>query len=162
MQMKQLIFILIVFVFFIGGCKKNSSGSKPSIELKRVSPDVVPINGSMQIILSYTDGDNPIDSIFIYRKRLNIRSVSGTLNDSTKLAVPAHNDNKTGDIYLDFITDGSGRNDYQRYLISAVFPPVSGTPPRNEADTISYKIIAVDKQKIISDTVFFSPIVVLR
>ena len=51
--MKQLIFILIVFVFFIGGCKKNSSGSKPSIELKRVSPDVVPINGSMQIILSY-------------------------------------------------------------------------------------------------------------
>ncbi|HNE93727.1 MAG TPA: hypothetical protein PKZ66_06380, partial [Chitinophagaceae bacterium] len=130
--------------------------------IKKVGNDVVPINGSMQIILSYTDKESDIDSIFIYRTRTNIKTVSGRLNDSTKLAVPSHENNRSGEIYLDFITDGVGRNDYQKYLISAIFPPVSGIPPKNESDSMLYKIIAVDKQKNKSDTAFYYPIVILR
>lgn len=160
--MKRLILILVLFTIIINGCKKETVTTKPNIEIKKVSPSVVPINGSMQIILTYTDKESDIDSIFIYRTRTNIKTTGVRLNDSTKLAVPSHSDNKTGEIYLDFITDGLGRNDYQKYLISAVFPPVSGTPPKNEADSMLYKIVAVDKQKNKSDTVSFYPIVIIR
>lgn len=160
--MKQLILILLLFTIIINSCKKETVTTKPTIEIKKVSPSVVPINGSMQIILNYTDKESDIDSIFIYRVRANIKTTGVRLNDSTKLAVPSHAGNRTGEIYLDFITDGLGRNDYQKYLISAVFPPVSGTPPKNEADSMLYKIIAVDKQKNKSDTAFFYPIVIIR
>lgn len=160
--MKQIFLILFAFSFIIIACKKESVNTKPSISLKKVSTDVVPVNGSLQFIFSYGDKQADIDSIFIYRTRLNIKTVSSRLNDSTKLAVPYHEKNQTGDIYLDFITDGLGRNDYQKYLISAVFPPISGNPPKSEADTMSYKFIAIDKEKNVSDTVYYSPIVILR
>ncbi|MBX2931216.1 MAG: hypothetical protein KF781_04615 [Chitinophagaceae bacterium] len=160
--MKQLFFILLVFGLFVISCKKESVNTTPSISLKKVSTDVVPVNGSLQFIFSYGDKQADIDSIFIYRTRLNIKTVSARLNDITKLAVPEHEKNQTGEIYLDFITDGMGRNDYQKYLISAVFPPISGNPPRSEADTMSYKFVAIDKDKNVSDTVYYSPIVILR
>lgn len=160
--MKRIFLIILVFGFLIIACKKDSVNTTPSITLKKVSSDVVPINGSIQFVFTYGDKQADIDSIFIYRTRLNKKTASPRLNDSTKLQVPYHEKNSTGEIILDFITDGMGRNDYQKYLISAVFPPQSGTPPKNEADSMLYKFVAVDKEKNKSDTVYYSTIVILR
>ncbi|MCZ2222287.1 MAG: hypothetical protein LC122_01460 [Chitinophagales bacterium] len=160
--MKRIFLIILVFGFLMYACKKESVNTTPSITLKKVSTDEVPVNGSLQFVFSYTDKQADIDSIFIYRTRLNKRTVSQRLNDITKLKVPFHEKNTTGEIILDFITDGMGRNDYQNYLISAVFPPPKIPPPGNEADSMLYKFIAVDKEKNISDTVTYGTIVILR
>ena len=52
--------------------------------------------------------------------------------------------------------------DYQNYLISAINPPTSGTPPKRENDTLQFKFVLIDKANNASDTFTSETIVITR
>lgn len=156
--MKQTIAYLIIACFLFAACSKDSVNTRPSLTLKSVSSDVVPINGILEFKFTFGDKESDIDSLFIYRTRLNIKKALQTVRDSIKLKVADYSTNLTGEINIDF----NCQTCYQNYLISAVNPPTSGTPPKNEADSMSYKFVVKDRQKNVSDTVYYSPIVIIR
>ncbi len=139
-------------------CSKDSVNTRPSLTLKSVSDDVVPINGTLSLKFTFGDKESDIDSMYIYRTRMNIKKATQTVRDSIKLRVADYSTNTTGEMFIDFTCAAC----YQNYLISAVNPPTSGTPPRNEADSMLYKFVVKDRQKNVSDTVYYSPIVILR
>jgi hypothetical protein len=156
--MKQTVASLIIGCFFFAACSKDSVNTRPSLTLKSVSRDVVPINGTLEIRFTFGDKESDIDSLYIYRTRLNIKKATQTVRDSIKLNVADYSTNLTGEINIDFSCQAC----YQNYLISAVNPPTSGTPPKNEADSMLYKFVVKDKDKNVSDTVYYSPIVIQR
>jgi len=151
--MKSTFSYLAIACFLLAACNKDSVNTKPSLTLKSVSPDVVAFRGNMRVAFTFGDKESDIDSLFIFRKRLNIKTVT-TLRDTIGLKVADYDKNTTGEINIDFT--------YDNYLISALNPPTSGTPARKESDTLSYKFFVKDKQKNVSDTVYYSPIVILR
>jgi hypothetical protein len=156
--MKQRIAVFFSAVLFLAACSKDSVNTKPSLTLKSVSNDVVPKNGGLIFNFTFGDKESDIDSMFIYRKRINVRTVTQTLRDSIKLRVADYSTNQTGEFVLDFTCSTC----YQNYLVSAVNPPTGGVPLANIADTLLYKFVVKDRQKNVSDTVFYSPIVIMR
>jgi hypothetical protein len=155
--MKSTFSLAAIIILFVT-CSKDSVNTKPSLTLKKVSSDVVPLNGGLYFTFTFGDKEHDIDSMYIYRTRLNIKKAAQTVRDSIKVFVPDFENNQTGEINVDF----SCSSCYQNYLISAVNPPTSGTPPRNEADSMLYKFVVKDRGKNVSDTVYYSPIVIQR
>jgi hypothetical protein len=91
--------------------------------------------------------------MIIYKVRLN-KKTTATTRDSLKFSVPAFDKSVNGELTIDLT--------YQNHLISATNPPTSGTPPKREPDTLLFKFVLRDKAKNVSDTVYSSPIVVIR
>ncbi|MBC7588087.1 MAG: hypothetical protein H7178_06965 [Chitinophagaceae bacterium] len=156
--MKPIILFFLIACLLIAACSKDSVNTRPSLTLKSVSTDVVPINGTLELKFTFGDKESDIDSLYIYRTRINIKKATQTVRDSIKLRVADYSTNTTGEIDVDF----NCQTCYQNYLISAVNPPTSGSPARNEADSMRYKFVVKDRQKNVSDTVYYSPIVILR
>jgi len=142
---------LIVFV----ACSKDKFETKPTIEIKSMSPNPVPVNGTMIVDLEYTDkeGDMGGDSaVFVKRIRINQKKVSATLRDSFWMPMPGDIPKKTkGTIRLTF--------DFQNYLISAKDP---GTPPNAAPDSLIYRFCLRDKAKNASDTIESGLVVIER
>lgn len=148
MRTKLLVFGLTVVAFV--ACSKDGSNSKPSIELVSISSNVVPVNGSLQINLEYSDKEGDVsDSLFVKKIRLNQKTAPLTLRDSFRLVIPSFTPRSKGVLQLDL--------DYQNYLISAANP---GNPP--EPDTVIFKFNLRDKAKNISDTLVTEPIIIIR
>ena len=132
---------LIVFV----ACSKDKFATKPSLEIKSISPNPLPKNSvPLEIELEYTDkeGDLAEDSaIFVRKIRINQKKVGNTLRDSFWLALPGNVPKKTkGTIKLTL--------DYEKYAKSASNP---GNPPA--PDSLIFRFAMRDKTKNVSDTV---------
>ena len=145
--------ICFLSVVFFVSCSKDSANTRPSLTLKSFNPDVIPVNGNAQIRFTFGDKEADLDSLIIYKVRIN-QQTTETTRDSLKFGVPEFDKTLNGDIYVDLT--------YQNHLISATNPPTSGTPPRRQPDTLIFKFVLRDKAKNVSDTVVSSPIVVLR
>ena len=142
-----LTFALVLFV----ACGKDKFDTKPTIEIKSIGPNPVPINSSMVVELEYTDKEGDIqDSIFIKKIRINQKKLV-TVRDSFYLPLPTDAPEKNkGTIKLTL--------EYQNHLISAGNP---GSPPNAAPDSLIFRFVLRDKAKNASDTAE-SPLVVIE
>ncbi|MEO5594695.1 MAG: hypothetical protein ABIR15_10405 [Chitinophagaceae bacterium] len=153
--MKKLLiagFVLIVLL----ACNKDKFQTKPQIQLKSISATVVPINGDLNITLTYTDKEGDIsDTLFIKKERLN-KTVVATIRDSIKYKIPDFPNYDKGEIGLAL--------DYENNLKSAITPPpIPGSnPSKPQPDTLNIKIWIHDKAGNVSDTVSTGQVVIIR
>jgi hypothetical protein len=153
--MKTSVTLAAIIVLAILGCGKDKFQTVPSLRVKSVSTDVVPLNGSLRVTLEFTDKEGDVhDSIWVKKKRINLRTTA-TLRDSLVYKIPTYPDKNSGEfeITLDF-----------QSILSAINPPnIPGSnPPRKEPDTLNVKFAVRDKAGHISDSVSIGQIVVLR
>jgi hypothetical protein len=153
--MKTSVTLAAIIVLAILGCGKDKFETVPSLSVKSVSTDVVPLNGSLKVTLEFTDKEGDVhDSIWVKKQRINLRTTA-TLRDSLVYKIPSYPEKTRGEfeITLDF-----------QSILSAINPPnIPGSnPPRKEPDTLNVKFAVRDKAGHISDSVSIGQIVVLR
>ena len=149
---KLLLYSTLSLLLFVA-CGKDKFETRPTIEIKSISPNPVPINFPLVIDLEYTDKEGDIaDSLFVRKIRINQKKVGLTLRDSFYLQLPGDAPEKNkGTIRLTL--------DYQNYVISAQNP---GAPPNAAPDSLIFRFALRDKAKNTSDTVDSELIVVER
>lgn len=144
-----------IILLTIVACDKEKFQTKPTLEVTSVSNEVVPVNGSLEIVLKFTDKEGDVsDSLFLRKTRLN-RRVVATLRDAFGFKIPAFPNATQGEFSILLA--------YQN-IISAQNPPnIPGSvPSRRESDTLNLKIAVQDKAGNTSDTVTINNIVVQR
>jgi hypothetical protein len=146
-----LSFLMLVLLFV--ACSKDKYESKPTIEIKSVGPNPVPLNYPLTFEIEYTDKEGDIaDSILIKKVRINQKKVAKTLRDSFWLTLPGDAPKKTkGTIKLTL--------EYQNHVISAEDP---GNSPNAAPDSLIFRFILQDKAKNRSDSIESELIVVER
>ncbi|OQP38706.1 hypothetical protein A4H97_18480 [Niastella yeongjuensis] len=132
-------------LLLVVACSKDKFQTKPSIEIKSISPNPLPKGGNLIIDLEYTDkeGDLATDSaIYIRKIRINQRPVGQTVRDSFWMPLPGEIPNNTkGTVRLTL--------DWENYAKSAANPPGNPPPP----DSLIFRISMRDASKNASDTV---------
>ena len=153
-SMRSLLYLAGIISVLVA-CNKDKLETTPSIKLKGVSTFVVPVNGTLNIVLEYTDKEGDIsDTVFVKKIRTNSIKVP-TIRDSFPLTVPGFPGNSRGELVLQL--------QYQNHLVSAINPPSSGgVPPNFHDDTLIFKIALRDQAKHISDTVTTQAIIITR
>jgi len=145
--MKAKILFTLFITAVLAGCGKDDLTSKPSLKLRSVSSDVVPVNGHLLFVFDVTDKEGDLtDTLFVKKVRIN-RRVTPTIRDSFFFKVPEAPNQTKGQIEIDLT--------YQNFLIS-------GNSPNVENDTLLFKFALRDKAKNISDTITSDPIVIIR
>jgi hypothetical protein len=153
--MKFFLFVLTVFAVIAVACNKDKFQTKPTISIKSLNTEFVPLNGSLIITLDCTDKQGDVqDSVIIIKKRLN-RRVVPTLRDTLRYRFPR--------FPLSPRTEVVATLDYQS-IISAISPPnIPGTnPAQKELDTLILRLAVRDKAGNISDTITTNRIIVVR
>ena len=150
--MQKLALYSLLFLLLFPGCSKDKYQTNPSLEIKSISPNPVPLNSPLTIDLEYTDKEGDIgDSIFVKKIRVNQKRLA-TVRDSFFLEFPGDIPNKTkGTIRLTL--------DYNTYVIAANNP---GSPPNAQPDSLIFRIAIMDKGKHMSDTAESGIVVVER
>lgn len=149
----SLFFVLALFLLV--DCKKSKFTTTPQLRIKSVSPDVVPINGSVTFTIEFTDKEGDVkDTLFVKKVRLNKRVVA-TVRDSFSYVIPTYPDTKKGDFIV---------NMNYSTIQSAIAPPIipGSNPPQKESDTLLVKFVARDAQGNKSDTVTSGRVIVIR
>lgn len=150
--MQKLVVYSSLSLLLLLGCSKDKYQTTPSLEIKSISPNPVPLNAPLTIDLEYTDKEGDIgDTIYVKKIRINQKKLA-TVRDSFYLNFPGDVPNKDkGTIRLTL--------DYNSYVISANNP---GTPPNAVPDSLIFRIAIMDKAKNVSDTVESGLVVVER
>ena len=149
----SLLFILFVVAL---ACNKDKFQTKPSISIKSMTGDYIPLNASLRIELECTDKEGDVqDSIIIIKQRLNKRVVP-TLRDTIRIKFPVFPAKPKTEIILTL--------DYQNHLISAQNPPFipGSNPPQREVDTLVLRMAVKDNAGNVSDTISSPQIKVFR
>ena len=69
--MKRIIAITLLAAVIVA-CNKDKFQTKPQIKIKSVTPNIVPVNGTLSVILQFTDKQGDVsDSIIVVRERTN-------------------------------------------------------------------------------------------
>jgi len=154
--MKLSHLLITAIAILIISCKKDG-GNGISLKVESVSSNYVPLNGSLTVVLSFTDnGGHQIDSVYMKKIRVNQDTLapSNMLSDSFYLIPPSYPGNAKGQIQLDL--------DYTDYLIYAIYPPQIGNPPQDENDSLIFKFAVKDIANNKSDTVSTGLVVIQR
>ncbi|HUP11873.1 MAG TPA: hypothetical protein VM187_06670 [Niastella sp.] len=148
---KLFLYSTLSLVLFVA-CGKDKFETKPTITIKSIGPNPVPMNFPLTIELEYTDKEGDIaDSLFVRKIRINQKKVA-TVRDSFYLTLPGDAPEKNkGTIKLTL--------DYQNYLISAQNP---GNPPNAAPDSLIFRFALRDKAKNTSDTIDTDLIIIER
>ncbi|MBS1948692.1 MAG: hypothetical protein JST47_13090 [Bacteroidetes bacterium] len=147
--------LVIIFFVIVVACKKDNSGGL-NIKIKSISSNIVPANGSLQVILDFTDnGGNAIDSIYMKKIRVNQDTLApdNIKLDTFYLIPPSYPGKTKGQIQLDL--------DYQGYLIYAISPPQIDST-HFESDSLIIKFAAKDVAGHKSDTASTGLVVIQR
>ena len=159
--MKNMRYITICAgILLMLACGKDKPETKPSIKIKSVSGDVVPVGGNLLFTLEFADKEGDVnDSLYVRKIRTNtIPPVSGiTIRDSFFIIIPDFPAKANGEILLNF--------DYQNYLISAQEAPDDPNNPDPAvkiSDTLIFRFALQDKAGNTSDTVQTEKIVIMR
>jgi hypothetical protein len=153
--MRLFVPLLSIFIILAISCNKDKFLTKPTISIKSMNTEFVPLNGSLIITLECTDKEGDVqDSIFIVKRRLNKR-VTPTVRDTLRFLFPIFPATPRTEIIATL--------DYQT-ILSALNPPVipGSNPPQRELDTLILKMAVRDKAGNISDTVTSKQIIVFR
>lgn len=150
----RVAFIVVFASVLLAACSKGKFSTRPSLELKSISSEVVPVGSGLNFRFAFTDKEGDISNLLYVRKiRLNQRVVP-TIRDSFALAVPQFPKKIYGELDVNM--------EYQNYLISAINPPQTGTPPKAENDTLVFKFVLKDQADNKSDTITTGRIVIVR
>lgn len=149
--MRYLLGFLVTFTALTAGCSKDKAETKPSISVKSISSNVIPVNGDLAITLDFTDKEADLESVFVQKIRQNIRTTT-TIRDTFSLFVADFPKKTDGEIEL--------RLFYQLQLLSAERAPA--TPTGFESDSLVIRLALRDKAMNVSDTVTTEQIVVQR
>jgi hypothetical protein len=157
--MKNMRYITICAgILLVLACGKDKPATKPSIKIKSISGDIVPVSGNLRITLEFNDKEGDVnDSLFVKKIRLNtIPPISGiTIRDSFWIQIPDFPAKSTGEILLDL--------EYQNYLISAAQAPNDPTDPTKKiSDTLIFRFALQDRGGNTSDTINTDKIVIMR
>ena len=153
--MKVILLVLSVFTVIVLACNKDKFQTKPSISIKSINTDKVPLNGSFVITLECTDKEGDVqDSVIIIKQRLNKKVVS-TVRDTLRYKFPVFPTNTRTEVVA---TLG-----YQDILSAAAPPFIPGSnPPTRELDTLILRLAVRDNAGHTSDTISSQRIYVVR
>jgi hypothetical protein len=153
--MKFILFVLTVFVVTVIACNKDKFQTKPTISIKSINTDFVPLNGNLIITLECTDKEGDVqDSVIIIKRRLNKRVVT-TVRDTLRYKFPI--------FPLSTKTEVVATLGYQDILSAQNPPNIPGTnPPQKERDTLILKLAVRDNAGHTSDTITSKQIIVFR
>jgi len=153
--MKTRIWLALIIVFGMIACDKDKFQTIPQLILKSMTPEVVPVNGTLRLNIEYTDKEGDVsDSLFIVRQRLNVRGRVQLPQSPYDVPDFPHTDKGEFEISLA----------YQAGLIFGL-PPLripGSNPVKNEIDTLRLKIVAKDKAGNKSDTLVVDNVYVIR
>jgi hypothetical protein len=155
--MKLSLSVLSAIVVIIIACNKDKFLTKPTISVKSINGNYIPLNGTFVITLECTDKEGDVqDSVIIIKKRLNRRvvpTISG--RDTIRYKFPDFPKNTRIDILASL--------DYQT-IITAQNPPFipGSNPPQRELDTLVLRMAVRDKAGNTSDTIESPAIYVFR
>jgi hypothetical protein len=152
--MRYLLGFAVSVCLLAVACGKDSVETKPSIKVKSLSSDFVPINSDLSINLEFTDKEADLASVFVQKIRQN-RRTTATNSDSFSLNLADFPKKANGEIEIKLF--------YQLQLISAIRPPaLPGSPTGFESDSLLIRIALRDKAANVSDTVTTGLVVVQR
>lgn len=146
--------IFAASALLLTACGKGKFETKPHLKLISVGNNVVPVNGSLRVLMQFTDKQGDVsDTFYITKQRLNSRVVE-TIRDQVEYPLPKYPKTQQGDIEVNL--------GYQNDLISAFDPPIDPATQLPEPDTLNIKFVVGDKAGNKSDTLTVSNIIVLR
>ncbi|HEU0112302.1 MAG TPA: hypothetical protein VFQ73_15615 [Flavisolibacter sp.] len=151
--MKRIFLFLLAGIVLIA-CNKDKFQTKPQIKIKSQNTETVNFNGTLRIVLEFTDKEGDVsDTIVIVRERVNSRSPITPPIIMEKL--PTFPNTDKGEIQIDFPYNvdqwGSARTSLTAG-IPAICIPGTGTPCLKEQDTLNLKFVLQDKAGNESDT----------
>lgn len=153
--MKSKLLLILLAVVIVTGCNKDKLDTVPKLKLKSISNSVVPVNGSVRILLEFADKEGDLtNSIFVQKIRTN-KTVVPTTRDSFSLKMPSFPANSRGEITIDL--------NYQE-ILSAINPPTipGSNPPAKQPDTLLVKLAVRDNAAHVSDTITTPQLVIIR
>jgi len=152
--MRYITISIAAVLFFIAACSKDKVESKPSIKVKSLSTNPVPLGGDLSIELEFTDKEGDLQSIFVQKVRINKRVVP-TVRDTFTLNISDFPKKQDGNLQINLFN--------QNQLISAQSPPTQvGSPTGFESDSLIIRFALKDKATNVSDTVATEVIAVQR
>jgi hypothetical protein len=153
--MKLSFFVVSAFVVIMVACSKDKFQTKPTISVKSINGDFVPLNGTFILTLECTDKEGDVqDSVIIIKRRLNKRKVA-TLRDTLRYKFPVFPKSTR--------TQVQATLDYQSILSASNPPFIPGSSPaRREVDTLILRLAVRDNAGNTSDTVESQVIYVFR
>lgn len=150
---KVSLFVTCVALLF--SCKKDRFQTKPTITVKEINTNFIPLNGKFIITLDCTDREGDVqDSVIIIKQRMNRRKVT-TIRDTLRYKFPTFPTSTR--------TIVQATLDYQS-ILSALSPPFipNSNPPQREPDTLRLRLAVRDKAGNTSDTITSPTIFVFR
>ncbi len=145
-EMKFSLVVIIVVSVIAIACNKDKFQTKPTISIKSINGDFIPLNGNFVFSLECTDKEGDVqDSVIIIKRRLNKRVVT-TLRDTIRYPFPEFPKTTKTEIVVTL--------DYQT-MLSALNPPVipGSSPPQLEPDTLQLRLAVRDRAGNTSDTI---------
>jgi hypothetical protein len=153
--MQKLVLYSTLCLILLAACSKDKFQDKPSIEIKSINPTQVPLQNPLEMTFTFTDKQGDLDSIFLWKVRLNSAVKPITPANYFNYKLPDFPEKNKGDIKVTL--------QYNTDLITAVSPnPQPGAPNDKEPDTILFKVILKDKAHNVSDTATTDKIVIER
>src|SRR6185436_18995132 len=153
--MRLFISLLSIFIIIAVACNKDKFQTKPTIKIKSLNTEYIPLNGGLIIRLECTDKEGDVqDSVIIIKRRLN-RRVVPTLRDTIRYKFPDFPNTPRTEVIATL--------DYQTILSAQNPPNIPGSnPPQKELDTLILKMAVRDRAGHISDTITSNQIIVFR
>lgn len=152
--MIRILSIIFLFALLAVACDKSKFQTKPTLELKSMSGNVIPVDGDLLLEFDFTDKEGDVNNtLFVKKIRLNKQKVA-TVRDSFDLPVPEFPKNTQGTIQ---VLMGNAF-----YLASAANPPKDPITGKNQPDTLLLKFVLTDRAGNSSDTVTTGQVIVLR
>jgi hypothetical protein len=153
--MKFILFVLTAFFVIVVACNKDKFLTKPTISIKSLNTEFIPLNGNLIITLECTDKEGDVqDSVIIIKRRLNKRVVP-TLRDTLRYRFPEFPNTPRTEVIATL--------DYQTILSAQSPPNIPGSsPPQKELDTLILKLAVRDRAGHTSDTITTNRIIVFR
>jgi hypothetical protein len=140
------VFLYGLLIITVLSCSKDKFETRPTLEFKSANTDVLPVGGDLRIELEYTDKEGDLDSVSLFRKRLNKKDF-GPVPPPIEKLVPLDFNNETKGILLWTL---SWANEVTQGIEEIKIP---GSGGKYEPDTLQMKFIVKDKADNVSDTV---------
>jgi hypothetical protein len=142
--------LAILLVLF--ACSKDDFETKPKISVKSVSPEFVPLGGTLNVRLEFRDKEGDVDdSLIVIRERLNVNSFATPWE--LKYDIPEFPDKSKGDFEVN-IPYATG--------LTLNLNPIRLDSTRNENDTLRLKFVVKDREDNTSDTAIVERVIVNR
>jgi hypothetical protein len=153
--MQKLVLYSTLCLIVIAACRKDKFQDKPTIEIKSISPTyVTALSGaSTQIEMEFTDKQGDLDSVYLFKERLNVR-VKPIFLPFIPFPIPEFPEKSKGVL----------RVTLKNSELAATETPNTkpDEPFGKEPDTIQFKIIVKDKSGNVSDTITTEQLIIER